>query len=272
MNPTNEIVILCKSFNRDVHRAKVLLESVTKFNTDKIPFYFSVPGEDIELFKNILGTADYNLVKDEDVVGEKFVQSWVTQQTIKSSFWKLGLCHNYVMTDSDSYFIRPFGVSDFIIDTEKHIPYTVMHEQKMLFAWTARNTPTLGFDPQTSFFECRKPVQDLFDRKGRLYDFGPGPVIWSTAVWSSLEEKYIKPNGIQFKNLIESISSEFTWYGEWLLSDKTIPIWPIEPPFRFFSYMQEYSEFKQRGYTEAHWAKNYLGVVMQSSSGLPLKY
>lgn len=268
----NNIMLYCKSYNNDVQRAKVLLESVNIFNKDKIPFYISVPSEDVQLFKNVIGTENYTLLTDEEVCGENFEQSWVTQQTIKSSFWKLGICHNYIMIDSDSYFIKPFYQKDFIVDEENHIPYTVIHEQKDLFSWTARNTDVLGFDPQKSFAECRDPIQQLFDRKGRLYDFGPGPIIWSCAVWKSLEEKYLKPNNITFSDLIHSVHSEFTWYGEWLLTDKTIPIWPIEPIFKFFHYMQEYQDFKNRGYTLEHWKKNYLGVVMQSSSGLPFIY
>lgn len=267
-----ELILYCKSYHKDVQRAKILLESVLKFNKDNIPFYISVPSEDVQLFKDTLGTVGYTLVTDEEVCGEKYAQSWVTQQTIKSSFWKLGLCYNYVMIDSDSYFIKPFYLNDFIYDTENHVPYTVMHEQKDLFAWTVRNVDVLGFDPQRSFAECREPIQQLFDRKGRLYDHGPGPIVWSSAVWSSLEEKYLKPNNIKFEDLINSVHSEFSWYGEWLLVDKTIPLWPIEPLFKFFHYMQEYQDFKQRGYTEEHWARNYLGVVMQSSSNLPLKY
>jgi hypothetical protein len=219
-----------------------------------------------------LGTNDYTLITDEEVLGEKLEQSWVTQQTIKSSFWRLGLCHNYLMVDSDSFFIRPFYLKDFIIDTVNHIPYTVMHEQKDLFAWTARHVDVLGFDPQKSFYECRQPIQELFDRPGRLYDFGPGPIIWSSLVWQSLDEKYLKPNDMKFADLINTVHSEFTWYGEWLLVDKTIPLWPIEPIFKFLHYMQEYQEYKNAGYMEEHWAKNYLGIVMQSSSGLPLRY
>lgn len=268
----NELILYCKSFSRDVHRARVLLDSVKSFNLDKIPFYISVPNEDISLFKNMLGTDGYTLITDEEVCGEKYAQSWVTQQTIKSSFWKLGLCHNYVMIDSDSYYIRNFYLKDFIYDEENHIPYTVMHEQKDLFSWTARNVDVLGFDPQKSFAECREPIQTLFERKGRLFDHGPGPIVWSLAVWKSLEEKYLQPNGIKFADLINSVASEFTWYGEWLLTDKTIPIIPVEPLFKFFHYMQQYQDFKDRGYTIDHWKKNYLGVVMQSSSGLPLTY
>jgi len=268
----NEIILFCESFNRDVHRAKILLESISRFNTDNIPFYISVPSEDVQIFKNTLGTNGYILITDEDIIGEKHEQSWVTQQITKSSFWKLQLCHNYVMVDSDAYFIRPFKISDFIFDVENHIPYTIMHEQKDLFSWTAKNTSILGFDPQISFAECRTPVQEIFGRPGKLYDFGPSVVIWSAKVWNSLEENYLKPNNLKFKDLIRNIPSEFTWYGEWLLTDKTIPIWPIEPIFKMFHYMPQYEEYKRLGYTEEHWAKNYLGLVLQSSSGLPLKY
>jgi len=268
----NELILYCKSYSGDIQRAKILLNSVKSFNAENIPFYISVPNDDVELFKNTLGTEGYTLITDEEVCGEKFIQSWVTQQIIKSSFWKLDLCHNWVMIDSDSYFIRPFYLKDFIYDKENHIPYTVIHEQKDLFHWTAKNTDVLGFDPQRSFAECREPIQTLFDRKGRLYDFGPGPIIWNTVVWKSLNEKYMEPNGLKFSDLIASVHSEFSWYGEWLLTDKTIPIMPIEPLFKFFHYKQQYEDYKSRGYTLDHWKKNYLGVVMQSSSGLPLIY
>ena len=268
----NELILYCKSYNKDVDRAKILLQSVVAFNKDNIPFYISVPSEDVQLFKDVLGTNNYTLITDENVLGEKLAQSWITQQTIKSSFWRLRLCHNYIMIDSDSYFIRPFYIKDFIFDEKNHIPYTVMHEQKDLFSWTAKNVDILGFDPQVSFSECRLPIQTLFDRSGRLYDFGPGPIIWSSAVWSSLNEKYLKPNNLKFADLVNQVHSEFTWYGEWLLIDKTIPLMPIEPLFKFFHYLQEYNDFKSRGYTLEHWSKNYLGVVMQSSSGLPMTY
>ena len=56
------------------------------------------------------------------------------------------------------------------------------------------------------------------------------------------------------------------------LIKKPIELWPIEPMFKVFHYKLEYEQLKAMGYTEEHWAQNYLGVVMQSSSGLPIKY
>jgi len=272
-----ELIIYCKSFSRDVRRVEVLLESVLTHNVDNIPFYVSVPAEDVKLFTDQLGTGPYTLITDEEIVGDKFIQDWKTQQIIKSSFWKLNNCHNWMMVDSDSYFIRDFRLDDFIVDKINHVPYTVMHEQKDLFSWTPKNTKLLGFDPQKSFEETRKPVMEIFGRKGRLYDFGPGPVIFNAKIWKSLHDEYLTPNGLTFQNLIETMPSEFSWYGEWLLfkhasGENIIPLWPIEPIFKFFHYLQEYQEFKDLGYTIEHWKKNYFGVTMQSSSGLPLKY
>ena len=262
--------IYCKSFHKDVERCKILFESVKKYNRDNIPLYISVPNEDINLFKNNLGTLDYILIKDEDILESKLNESWKNQQIVKIKFWKYNPNSISVVCDSDSFFIKDFFIKDFIVYDD--VPYTVMHEQKDLFQWTARYKDDLGFNPQTSFAECRTPIQELFDRKGRLYDFGPVPVIWSSKVWQSLEEEYIKPNDLTFEGLINTISSEFTWYGEWILVKKPIELWPIEPIFKVFHYRPEYEQLKSMGYTLDHWAENYLGVVMQSSSGLPIQY
>lgn len=269
----NPIAIYCKSYREDVARAKVLLDSVFKFNNDNIPFYISVPQSDVEIFKNTLATTGYTLLTDEEIYNHTNTQrSWVTQQIVKSSFWKLGLCKNYLCIDSDSYFIRPFFIKDFIVEGTIDTPYTVMHEQKELFNWTCNKTSQLGFDPIDSFKDCRKKIMDLFDRKGRYYDFGPSPVIWSSEVWKSLEVNYMVPNKLTFEDLIVSVQSEFTWYGEWLLIDKTIPIYPCEPIFKVFHYHQQYNEAKHTHYKEEDFARLYMGIVMQSNQSLPHRY
>jgi hypothetical protein len=273
---SNKIVLYCKSYAGDVQRVKILFDSILKHNKDKIPLYLSVPVEDVKLFKNVIGISEYILVTDQEISHSNLCQSWKNQQIIKMMFWKLDASENYVVLDSDSYFIRDFYIKDFLINYKTPlnnvVPYTVMHEQKDLFSWTSRYVQQLGFDPMKSFSECRKPIMDLFDRNGRLYDFGPVPVIWSATVWKTLEEEYIKPNNLSFEELVNTVSSEFSWYGEWLLIRKPIELWPIEPMFKVFHYLPQYHEHKQMGYTEETFSKNYLGLVMQSSAGCPLKY
>lgn len=265
---SKNFALLCKSFRGDIERIAHLIESVNKYNEDSIPFYVSVPKNDMELFeskkfKNII------LIADEDVYKNQ-PRGWVQQQIVKSSFWKLGYAKNYLCIDSDNYFIRPFYLSDFMYDEET--PYTVIHEQKELFSWSAGKTNILGFDPKDSFVEIRKKVMEVFNRTGKIYDFGPGPVIWSAKVWESLEKNYIIPNNLSFEECIFYAESEFSWYGESLLAFKAIDLYPIEPPFRFFHYPQQYVEFKNAGYTEEAFAQNYMGFVMPSSWNAPYKY
>jgi hypothetical protein len=266
------IVLYCKSYRGDLHRAKVLLESVIKYNADSIPFYISVPKADTSIFKNELGTSGYVLIEDESIIVHNQGENWNTQQIVKSSFWKLGISENYVCIDSDCYAIRPFYIKDFIVEGTEDTPYTVMHEQKDLFIWTCNKSSQLGFDPYESFKECRQKVMDIFDRKGRYYDFGPGPIIWSSKVWKSLEDNYLVPNNLTFTDLIKTVPSEFTWSGEWLLTDKTIPLHPCEPLGKFFHYKQQYEEYKRLGYKEEDFAQQYIFLTLQSNWGAPLKY
>jgi hypothetical protein len=270
------VTLYCKSFSRDLPRVKELYESIVKYNKDGLGFIVSVPASDVVLFTVTLREMfphykNWDVISDQEIVGENLPESWRNQQVVKMMFWKHSTCEeNYVVLDSDCYFIKDFYAKDFIIHGDT--PYTVIHEQKDLFTWTTRQISNLGFDPKKSFGECREPIQALFDRQGRLYDFGPVPVIWSSKVWQSMEEEYLKPNDLTFQGLIDTIPSEFSWYGEWLLVKKPIELWPIEPMFKVFHYLPQYHEFKNQGYTEQEWANNYLGLVLQSSSNLPLKY
>lgn len=267
----NNLVLYTKSYSKDLERLKISIDSIKKYNIDNIPYYVSVPSTEIALFKNAIDTSYVNLISDEDIFSLPDAESWTKQQIVKSSFWRLEVCNNYVMLDSDSYFIREFRVEDFMYDEQT--PYTVMHEQKDLFSWTSRFAATaLRFNPKESFLQDRAKIMNLFGRSGRTYDFGPGPIIWSAKVWQSLEENYLVPNNLTFPNLITYCQSEFSWYGEYLLASRCIDIIPVEPLFKFFHYQQQYTHYKELGYTEDTFKENYLGLVMQSNWNAPLKF
>jgi hypothetical protein len=150
-------------------------------------------------------------------------------------------------------------------------PYTICHEQKDLFSWFSLNKSQFPFDPKKSFNETRQPIKDIFGNTSLSYDFGPIPIVCACDVWDHLLN-WIRENELNVFDVFQKHPSEFTWYGETLLASKLFPIYPREPLFKVFHYMQQYNEYKQKGVTLEHIAENYLGVVMQSSSGLPLNY
>ena len=255
----NKIVLYCKSYNKDVYLAKRLLDSIIKYNTDNIPFFISVPSTDVKLFKDVLGTTGYYLIKDEEIDVEG--GGWIGQQIVKSQFWKMNLCENYVCIDSDCFFIKSFTKNDFMFDDTT--PYTICHEYKSFFEMLDKLNP-LPFDPYDSFIDDRLKIMDFFDRSGVIYDFGPGPTIWSSKVWKSMHTKYIEPNDLTFTDLIKANSSEFTWYGEWLLYDETIRLLPRGPIFKNYHYPHMYDFDKKMEYDVEKISKLYLGIGLQS--------
>ena len=260
------IVLYCKSYRNDVDRAKVLLDTVTQYNVDKLPFYISVPTGDIDIFKNKLGTLNYTLIPDESI--DPMTSGWVGQQVVKAQFWKLGLCHNYLCLDSDSQFIKNFKKSDFMYTED--IPYTVCHEYKEFFEFMEKYP--MPFDPHESFCKERLAVMELFGRTGPIYDFGPSPTIWSTKVWKSLVDNYFTPNNLTVAQAFSVIPSEFTWYGEWLLANNIIPIYPREAIFKSYHYRHQYDLDKSMGITVEKLAKYYFGYIINTNWGAPLKF
>jgi hypothetical protein len=254
----DKLVLYCKSYDKDVHRAKILLDSIIKYNTDNIPFYISVPEKDIKLFESVLGTEYYTLISDESIDSEN--SGWHGQQIVKSQFWKLEICENYVCIDSDCFFIKSFYIKDFMFDDVT--PYTVCHEYKSFFEFLDKYP--LEFDPYQSFLQERLQIMELFGRTGVVYDFGPGPTIWSCAVWKDLFTNYIYPNNLTFADLIKSNGSEFTWYGEWLLRSQAVRLVPKGPLFKNYHYPHQFDYDKQFRYDTQKIAKLYLGIGMQS--------
>ncbi len=261
----NNIVLYCKSFVNDVDRLHLLIESIKKHNIDNIPTYVSVPSSDINIFKNKIDTSYVNLIEDESIY-QSILPGYLSQQVIKSNFWRLNECKNYLCLDSDSLFIKDFKESDFIFTND--IPYTVCHQQKSLFEWSINN---LNFNPKDGFIKDRQTVMDIFNRKGVHYDFGPSPVIWSKKVWKNLDTTYIEPNNITFDDLIKYCASEFCWYGESLLS-MNFPIYPLEPLFKVYHYEGQYIQDKQQNITVNQLKENYFGIILQSNWNAPKKY
>ena len=105
----------------------------------------------------------------------------------------------------------------------------------------------------------------LFERSGRLWDFGPIPVVWSAHVRRDLDEKYLKPRGQNFVDAIRLHPSELRWYGEALLAFRSIPLIPVEPLFRCYHYEEQYYFWRRAGETDEKLSRHYLGMVLQSN-------
>ena len=264
-----DFVLYCKSYSRDFLRLKRLFNSIQKFNVDHIPFYISTPKANKDLLLEILGSDGYIWVADEDIVAanpkasiEKYkaMPGGLSQQIIKSEFWRLGLAENYLCLDSDSLFIRNFQKSDFL--SADGVPYTVLHQNKELFQLASNR----GQDKVERDLRIEaERVKALFGRSGPNFYCAPAPFIWSAKVWRSLDAEFLQPQGISLWELITPDNPETLIYGEALLRYRAIPLIAIEPLFRVYHYDWQYFLMKRVGETEAKVAKHYLGIIYQSA-------
>jgi hypothetical protein len=268
-NKKNKIVLFCKSYQKDMFRARRMAESVQRFNVDNIPLYISVPASDSNLFKQYFGNIPCQFITDEEILDKscqvhgrlpRRFPSELLQQLIKLEFWRMGFCNNYVWIDSDSYFIKTFRTGDFFYD--ETIPYTVQHNSKDLFDFAKR----IKNDKIINDFEkLAIQFQKLFNRSGPLYNFGCSPLIWSCKVLESLYEDYLRPNDITIFELLQEYHCEMQLYGEYLLFSKIIPVMPIDPLFKVYHYAEQFFEAQMMGESEFSLSSEYLGVVIQSN-------
>lgn len=264
-----KIALFCKSYRNDIDRAARLAESVRRHNSDYLPFYLSVPQNDLALFRDRIGTVDIQWICDENIIESnpnlshnayRSMSGHISQQIIKAEFWRLNPLPSYLCIDSDSTFIREFTRSDFIVHGD--IPYTILHEGKSFSEFCLAN----GLAGVIEEFEkMKKKLKDMFGRSGPSYNFGPFPVSWHRQVWSDLEKNYLAPKGMTILDAISSLPSEAFWYGEALLKFSSIDICPREPYFKAYLFLEEYEHDRRMGMTEAILSKLYCGVVYQSN-------
>jgi len=267
MEYTHDLILFCKSYYKDVHRVKVLLESITQYNKDGIPFYLCIPKKDLSIFQEVLGEGTYQIVFDEDLTTDTNTQSHFTQQLFKMEFYKTGIASNYFTMDSDMYFIRDFHATDFI--TKEGVPYFTIHECKDLLEYSEVIT---GDGRLREWFAGeRDKIMQVFGREGRHYDYSGSAILYISSVFQELYDNYCVPNELTFLDLLNFSASENNWYGEYMLfSGKQY--YPCGPLFKTFHYPWQYSHAKDLGITEQILSQNYLGITMQSNWNAPLRF
>ena len=271
-----DLVLYCKSYRRDVLRAARLAESVRQHNTTNLPFYLSCPAVDLALFKTTVGDKGVIFLTDEEIIAANkslnqqkldALPGGLSQQIVKSEFWRLDLSENYLCLDSDSYFIRDFSRDDFL--TPSGLPYTVINESLELRLFGAihhHEKIARNIDA-----DCTA-IMGIMGRTGRLYDFGPLPVVWSRKVWSDLADKFLAPQNMNFMDAIKLFPSEMRWYGEALLKFRSVELWPVETLFRCYHYEAQYHAAKETGETDEALKQAYLGLCTQSNWDSRLSY
>ena len=267
-------ILFCKSFRDDVLRVKKLLESVTVFNQDLIPFYLSAPEKDLDIFHQHIDfkslQSSYNgiieLITDEAIVLSNpksklasyySTKGYIGQQIVKAEAWRYLNCSAYLALDSDCFFTKPFHLSNFI--HENGTPYTIMHDGHELLDLSESQ----GYTKVKEFYlKDSLRVKNEFGRTGEDYDFGPAPLIWSSQVWQALESHLTQKNETIWE-AFNRLPFEIRWYGETLLKYLSIPLYQIDPLFKCHHYEWQYQYYRDHPESIKN-TEHFIGEVIQS--------
>lgn len=265
------ITLYLKTYSHHIEQADKLINSIMKYNMDDIPVVVSVNPNETELFKQRWDGLNVTVIDDRDIFQVKYpMDGWRYQQVVKSNFWRINPKPNYLCLDSDSVFISPFTVQDFIF--EDNIPYTICHESKDMLEYMVMS----GHDMNQVFYQTAlETVRKLIPNKGPKWDWGPSPFIWSNKVWSEFDKNYLQQNNLTFDKFLLEFQriqgynfSEYTVYGEYLFYSKAIPIIPKQPLFKVYHWKEQFIKEFNSGVRASHLRSNYLGVITQSNWGL----
>src|ERR1700733_4032709 len=141
-----DVAIFVKSHRPDLALVHRLLDSISRHNRDRIGIFISVPADDVMAFQDLSRRFTDVSVLPDDHFGVPRIDrkiwglapGFVTQQLVKLNVQCLSEARNYLILDSDTYFIRDFVTKDFIAPDGTGL--TVLADDKDLVAdpaWAA---------------------------------------------------------------------------------------------------------------------------------------
>lgn len=262
---THKFCFMCKSYRGDFEYARRLSESFKKYNHDNLPMYIMVPPEDVGLFRqfsdDVISVLDesqfsFNFVFDDSILGIR--PGYINQEIVKLSFWQTGLALNYFCIDSDSEFIRPFFLSDFMFSED--VPYSVLVEDH-----------ELKVDPEyyQAYWRGRAQYLDKIKRALQFTDCRSltchNNTTLNALVLKSFDQDFLSSKGWSYKDVLKIAPYEFSWYNFWLQKCNIIPVLQREPFFKMFHTKSQHLEYLRKGISKSDIARGYLGIIINSN-------
>jgi hypothetical protein len=258
-----EIALFIKSYRRDLVLVHRLLDSISRHNRDRISVFISVPADDELAFRHLAREfADVSVLTDDyfgipRVDGKiwNFGPGYITQQLVKLNVHRISEARNYLVLDSDTYFIRDFGTNDFV--APNGIGLTVLEEGKDLKA-----------DPAyTSFAESRSTkinlIADHFNVPNLSRTTSHNNTILQDSVLHEFHD-WCRSEGLSLLDLMTIAPVEFTWYNFFLVTQFPERLVRIDPFIKMIHTRSEYRRLIAAGFSHESLRRSYLGVCINS--------
>jgi hypothetical protein len=259
-----DVAIFVKTHGPDLVLVHRLLDSISRHNRDRIGVFISVPADDILPFQElsrrftdvtVLADEHFGIPRiDRQIWG--FAPEYITQQLVKLSVQRLSEARNYVVLDSDTYFIQDFALDDFVAPDGTGL--TVLTEDKDLLA-----------DPAWIPFSVlrMKKIHLIADRLG-VPPFSRATCHNNTVLQDSVLHYFhdwCRSESLSLLDLMTIAPVEFTWYNFFLVKHCPERLVRIDPFIRMIHTRSEYRRLMAAGFSHQSFLRSYLGVCLNSN-------
>lgn len=258
-----DLALFVKSYRRDHRLIERLLASTAAHNSERLPVFVTVPSEDLRVFTPLVRSfPDVTLIADEYFhipgITDKiwhFGPGYIAQQLIKLSVHELNEARNYVMLDSDSYFIRDFSAADFL--APDGVGFTVVSPDSDLNADPAYDRFRAARREKIALIASRLGVDTWALATCHNNAIFQDVVLRSLAGWRASE-------GLSLLDMMRIAPVEFTWYHLFLQRHHPDLIHKIEPFIKMVHTRSEYRRLVKAGFSHDSLARSYLGACLNS--------
>ncbi len=234
----HDLAIMNKSFKRDLERSVILYKSFEKYflGAESVPFVIVIPAGDWDLFmnrfKNLKDRKEIEnipqFITEQEVFercNEPDISSngGLAQQAVKLCFGSTRIAKNYIMMDSDNYFIKEFdpkilfkgGVSKTF---SWKLPESYIEKNKIAILSCCINPIMRNNGQSITHYDMHVFIKDFFgNKKKEFYGFVMSPFVFNSDALARMKKWIDKKGGYKIATLIRLMPFEMQWYGEYML-------------------------------------------------------
>jgi hypothetical protein len=191
----------------------------------------------------------------------------MVQQVVKLCFASTRIARNYLMVDSDNYFLKPFDYKILLngsgiarVMSHKLYKDLMKEHQGVYLSYGA--APILRERESMSAYDMHSFMKEFFgDPNSPRYGFVMSPFLFSSDVLLRMQTFIKQKGGYSFSHLIKLFPFEMQWYGEYLLQhDKFIPTRGI------FELIASPDECRSETPTEGNYGFWFQSVIYEGTS------
>lgn len=260
---------MLKTHGRDLDYFLRCIESIRRFNQDRLPVYVVVPDNERSCFEKHTQLRNGEVVISQEtfcefpqghdnLLGRKVDSTLAQAYASRLAFAHICEEENYFTIDSDFVFIRPFSVTDFI--DQRGNPYWIAedwHELQVEDFYYQRYWKTRS--------EYSVRIAEWMGHEQASPFNVHGGVIINCETMLDLHSSVLAPRDLFYADLVAMAPYEFLWYDQWVFHKDTNHGQRRSELVKYIHHQGQHLTMRILGVSEVSLSRFHIGLNLNSN-------